>query len=257
MVIHDTLTPALLFAVLVLAGCAAAPTKTESVPRLNPESCPAAVQPVDEAALDAVHKTLTGMIALGQQAEARLAYTQCEYRNTSRKDDYLVAVGQALKADLLDYQRDFDGWRVADAKLNEHLAGYYGHCLGLHLDTEQYQACKDENDALNAERRRVDEAAAPLQQRATGLEARNVGYSADINALMLDSARTGAAYTRAMQTHAHWLAQAYALMISPELQPYAGKNGCPDIAAPPKSADALLSLGASVLACFKKTAGED
>jgi len=239
----------------LLAGCAATPAKTEPAAPLSLETCPTVAAPVDVAALDAGHKTLADMIRLGEQAEARLAYTQCEYRNTSRKDDYQVKVGQALKADLLSYQQGFDRWQEADAALNKHLADYYGRCLGLHLSTDQYQACKDENDALNAERKRVNDASLPLQQRAEDLDARNAKYSADINALMQESVRTGEAYPRALQTHARWLAQAYVLMISPELKPYAEKNGCPDIAAPPEDADTLLSLGADVLACFKKTAG--
>lgn len=252
--LHNRFLP-LVLAWAALAGCTGAPARSGTPPALSLEACPAAAEPLDEAALDAGHKTLTDMIRLGEQAEASLAYTQCEYRNTSRKDDDQVAAGQALKTDLLGYQQDFDRWQEADAKLNQHLTDYYGHCLGLHLSTDQYQACKDENAALDAERRRVNDASLPLQQRAEELDARNVKYSADINALMQESVRTGEAYTRALRTHARWLAQAYALMISPELRPYAEKNGCPDIAMPPEDADTLLSLGAGVIACFKKIAG--
>jgi hypothetical protein len=242
---------------VALAGCVAAPTQTEPVSRLSLETCPAAVEPLDDAVLAANPKTLTDMIALGEQAEARLAYTQCQYRNTSRKDDYLVAVGQTLKADLLSYQQGVGRWQEANAKLNQHLSEYYGSCLGLHLNTDQYQACKEENDALDTERKRVNDTALPLQQQAQALDARNLKYSADINALMRESVGTGEAYTRAMRTHAHWLAQAYALMTSPELKPYTSEKGCPEIIAPPQDAATLLSLGADVIACFKKTAGAE
>ncbi len=226
------------FALAILAGCAATPAEQGQAPVvLNLENCPAAAAPVDTAALTAPHKTLVQLVFLGGVVQARLQYAQCAYTNSDRRRDYLLATGRRLRDDLIAYQRDAADWQERYSRQDKHLLDYYQRCLGEPLEDARYQACDAENAALDAERAALNVAAVPLQQRNAELTAASMKYRADTAAMEQESG------------------QAYGLSISPPMQVYAAKNGCPTVAEPPKTAAEMLALGTVVLDCFRKISG--
>ena len=245
----------LLQALLILAGCAGTETRPVPPPMLSLETCPAAPATMDAAALDAPHKTLESLITLGEAARSRLLSTQCAYENAARRSAYLLAVGRQLKADLSDYLGRAEAWQQAYGRLDRRLRDYYQRCLGEPLDNSRYQECTAENAALDTERTQLDTDAAPLQQPNQELTAAVIKYRADLQASLLESEQTRQDYTQANQGYAQWLVQAYALSVTPAVQPYAGKNGCPAVAEPPQTPDAMLSLGTGMLDCFRKITG--
>lgn len=242
-------------ALLILAGCAATETRQAPPPALSLETCPAERAPLDAAALEATHKTLESLVTLGEAAQGRLRYTQCTYENAARRNDYLLAVGRQLKADLSDYLGRAEDWQQAYARLDRRLRDYYQRCLGEPLDAPRYQACTAESAGLDTQRQELDTAAAPLQARNQELTAAVMKYRADLQGALLESEQTRQDYTQAMQGYGRWLAQAYALSVTPDLRPYAGRNGCPAVAEPPETPAAMLSLGNGMLECFRKMAG--
>lgn len=244
------------FALAILAGCAATPAEQGQAPVvLNLENCPAAAAPVDTAALTAPHKTLVQLVFLGGVVQARLQYAQCAYTNSDRRRDYLLATGRRLRDDLIAYQRDAADWQERYSRQDKHLLDYYQRCLGEPLEDARYQACDAENAALDAERAALNVAAVPLQQRNAELTAASMKYRADTAAMEQESGQSREDYTQAMEAEAQWLGQAYGLSISPPMQVYAAKNGCPTVAEPPKTAAEMLALGTVVLDCFRKISG--
>jgi hypothetical protein len=247
--------PVLLLAVSILAGCASAPRENLPTPVLSLEACPAAVAPVDAAALAAPHKTLDQMIFLGGVVQARLQYADCAYRNSGRWRDYLLAIGRRLRDGLIAYQGEAAVWQEHYSRLDKHLSDYYRHCLGEPLEDAEYLACDAESAALDAERAQLNAAAVPLQQRNAELTAESTRYRADTADMERGSQQAREDYTQAMQAEARWLGQAYALSISPPVRAYAAKNGCPTVAEPPKTAAEMLALGIGMLDCFGKLSG--
>jgi hypothetical protein len=245
----------LVLALLMLAGCAGRETRQAPPPVLSLESCPAAAASLDAAALAAPHKTLESLISLGEAAQGRLLATRCAYGNAGRRIDYLLAVGRGLKADLSDYLGHAEDWQQAYGRLDRRLRDYYQHCLGETLDTPRYQACTAESAGLDAERKQLDDAAAPLQQRNQELTTAVLKYRADLQGSLQESEQARQDYTQAMQDYGRWLVQAYALSATPTVQPYAVKGGCPAVLEPPETPDAMLSLGNSMLECFRKMTG--
>lgn len=241
-------------ALLLLAGCAATETR-EPPPVLRLESCPAAVAPPDAAALDAPHKTLETLLTLGEAAGGRLLSARCAYGNSTRRSAYLLAVGRQLRADLSDYLGQAEAWQQAYGRLDRRLQDYYWHCLGEPLDGSRFEACSAENTGLDAARQQLDVAAAPLRQRNQELTAAVIKYRADIQGAALEAGQTQQDYRQAMQDYGRWLAQAYALSGAPAVQPYAVQHGCPAVAEPPRTPEAMLSLGSSLLDCFRKILG--
>ncbi|HEV2109893.1 MAG TPA: hypothetical protein VGT99_00955 [Gammaproteobacteria bacterium] len=224
-------------------------------PVLSLKPCPANLAPSDAAALAAPHQTLESLVSQGEEAENRLQSARCAYENSARRDAYLLATGRQLKADLSDYLGRADAWQQAYGRLDRRLRDYYQHCLGEPLDDRRYQDCTAENAGLDAARTQLNDAAAPLQARNQELTAAVTKYRADILDSQLESAQTREGYTQATQGYARWLVQAYALSVTPAVQPYAGKNGCPAVAEPPQTPEAMLSLGTGMLDCFRKIMG--
>ena len=238
-------------ALLILAGCAG--TEVKQAPAvLSLESCPASPAQPDAAAQESSHKTLESLITLGEVAQGRFLSSKCAYENATRRSAYLLAVGRQLKADLSDYLGRAEDWQQAYGRLDRRLRDYYQSCLGETLDDSRYQACTAEDAALDTQRKQLDDAATPLQARNQELTAAVIKYRADIQGSLLESEQTRQDYTRAMQDYGAWLAQAYALSVTPDLRPYAGKDGCPTVAEPPVTPEAMLSLGNGMLECFRK-----
>ena len=240
---------------LILAGCAATEPRPVTPPVLNLESCPAAGVPLDTMALAAPHKTLESLLALGTAARNRLLSTQCAYENTTRKSTYLLAVGRHLKAELSDYLDQAVAWQQAYGRLDRRLRDYYQRCLGEPLDGSRFEECTAENTGLDAERQQLNEQAVPLQQRNQELTAAVTKYRADLDGAKLESEQARQDYTGATQDYARWLTQAYALSATPAVEPYALKDGCPVVAEPPQTVEAMLSLGNGLLDCFGKIIG--
>ncbi|HLW73805.1 MAG TPA: hypothetical protein VKT74_01915 [Gammaproteobacteria bacterium] len=247
-------TWAVILALLVLAGCAGTETRQASPPALSLESCPAAAL-LDAAALAAPHKTLESLVSLGEAAQGRLLSTRCAYANATRRSDYLLAVGRELKADLSDYLGRAEDWQQAYGRLDRRLRDYYQHCLGEPLDDSRYQACTAESAGLDTERKQLDDAAAPLQARNQELTAAVMKYRADLQGSLQESEQTRQDYSQAMQDYGRWLVEAYALSVTPPMHPYAAQYGCPTVAEPPGTPEAMLSLGSGMLECFRKIAG--
>lgn len=240
-------------ALLILAGCAGTGPKP-APPALSLESCPVAA-PLDAADLDAPHKTLESLVALGSLARERLLSTQCAYENAGHHSTYLLAVGRQLKDDLTDYLRRAAAWQQDYGRLDRRLLDYYQRCLGEPLDDSRFETCTTENAGLDAERQRLDAAAAPLQQRNQQLTAAVIKYRADVQSSRLESEETRQDYAQAMRDYGHWLVEAYALSITAAVQPYAGKAGCPAVIEPPEAPEAMLTLGSGLLDCFSKIMG--
>ncbi|HEV2212221.1 MAG TPA: hypothetical protein VGS99_02630, partial [Gammaproteobacteria bacterium] len=227
-------------ALLILAGCAGTEPKP-APPALSLESCPAAA-PLDAADLDAPHKTLESLVALGSLARGRLLSTQCAYENAGHRNTYLLVVGRQLKDELTDYLGRAAAWQQDYGRLDRRLLDYYQRCLGEPLDGLRFETCTKENAGLDAERQRLDAAAAPLQQRNQELTAAVTKYRGDLADAQQESAQVRQDYTGATQSYGRWLAEAYALSASPAVQPYGAKDGCPVLAEPPESPEAMLSL---------------
>lgn len=239
---------------LILGGCAS--TEVNQVPPvLSLEPCSAAAAPMDAAALAAPHKTLESLVTLGEAARSRLLYTQCAYGNATRRDGYLLALGRQLKADLGDYLGRAEAWQQGYGRLDRRLRDYYERCLGEPLEDARYQACTAESAGLDMERQQLDDAAVPLQQRNQELTKAIMKYRADVLDSRLESEQTRQDYTQATQDYANWLVQAYALSVTPDVRPYARKDGCPTVAEPPSSPEAMLSLGSGMLDCLRKITG--
>lgn len=244
----------LLQALLILAGCAATEPRPAAPPVLDLASCAAAAA-LDPADFDASHKTLESLVAEGKLARERLLSTQCTYGNTARRSDYLLAVGRQLKAELSDYLQQAEAWQQAYSRLDRELRDYYQRCLGEALDGSRYQVCVTENVGLDAARQQLDDQAAPLQQRNQELTAAVTEYRGALADAQQESAQARQDYIGATQGYGRWLAEAYALSASPAVQPYAAQDGCPVLAEPPQSPEAMLSLGNSLLDCFSKIMG--
>ena len=241
-------------ALLILAGCAAA-TPKPAPPALALETCPAAAVPLDAAALDAPHKTLGSLVDLGEAARGGLLSSRCAYGNAAKRSAYLLAVGRQLKTDLSEYLDSAEAWQQAYGRLDQRLKDYYQRCLGEPLDAARFQACTAESASLDRERQELDAQATPLQQRNQGLTAAVIQYRADVRDSERASEQTRQDYTRAMQDYGRWLVQAYALSVTPAVQPYAGEAGCPAVVEPPETPEAMLSLGGGLLDCFAKILG--
>lgn len=242
-------------ALLILVGCAATEPKPAAPPVLSLESCPAAGAPLDVAALNATHQTLESLVTLGEVARERLLSAQCAYGNGMRRRAYLLAVGRQLTADLSDYLGQAEAWQQAYGRLDRRLRDYYQRCLGEPLEGSRYQECAAENTSLDAERQQLNDQAVPLQQRNQSLTAAVTKYRGDLQASEIDEQQVSQDYTRAMQDYGRWLAGAYALSISPAVQPYAAREGCPAVSEPPQSVGAMLPLGDGLLGCFRKITG--
>ncbi|HEU5398723.1 MAG TPA: hypothetical protein VFV77_05550 [Gammaproteobacteria bacterium] len=242
-------------AALLLAGCSATAPKPTVPPVLSLESCPVAVGTLDAAALAAPHKTLESLVILGESVRSRLLSTRCADENAGRRSAYLLALGRQLKDDLTDYLGRAAAWQQDYGRLDRRLLAYYRRCLGEPLDGSLYRSCTAENAGLDAERWRLDAAAAPLQQRNQELTAAVMKYRADAQSSRLESDQTRQDYTQAMRDYGRWLAEAYALSVTPAVQPYAGKADCPAVAEPPQDPEALLALGSGLLDCFGKITG--
>lgn len=241
----------------MLAACATTPIGPAQVPAMpDLEPCPAAVAPVDAAALAAPHKTLDQLVFLGGAVQARLQYAECVYTNGDRRRDRLLASGRRLRDDLIAYQRDAAAWQESYSRLDKHLLDYYRRCLGEPLADAQYQSCDAENSALDTERAELNAAAVPLQQRNAQLTAESMQYRSDTADMERGSRQAAEDYRQAMEAEATWLGQAYALSISAPMQAYTAKYGCPTVTEPPKTAAEMLTLGAGVLDCFRKIPGE-
>ncbi|HEV2332930.1 MAG TPA: hypothetical protein VGV16_07180 [Gammaproteobacteria bacterium] len=245
--------PILLQALLILAGCAGTEPKP-APPALSLESCPVAA-PLDAADLDAPHKTLESLMALGGLARGRLLSTQCAYENAGHRNTYLLVVGRQLKDELTDYLGRAAAWQQDYGRLDRRLLDYYQRCLGEPLDGPRFETCTKENAGLDAERQRLDAAAAPLQQRNQELTAAVIKYRADAQSSRLESDQTRQDYAQAMRDYSRWLVEAYALSVTPAVQPYAGKAGCPAVTEPPEAPQAMLTLGSGLLDCFRKIMG--
>lgn len=241
-------------AVLLLAGCLATPKPT-APPVLSLESCSGAVGTLGAAALAAPHKTLESLVSSGEAVRERLLSSQCAYENATRKSAYLLAVGRQLKAELSDYLERAEAWQQDYGRLDRRLKDYYQRCLGEPLEGSRLQECSAENARLDAERQQLNAAAAPLQQRNQELTDAVTKYRTDLQASELDGEQTRQSYTIAMQDYVRWLAEAYALSASPDMKPYAAKNGCPVVTEPPQGVEAMLPLGESLLDCFRKLMG--
>lgn len=206
-------------------------------------------------ALAAPHQTLESLVSQGEAAQSRLQSAQCAYENAERRSAYLLAAGRQLKADLSDYLGRADAWQLAYGRLDRRLRDYYQRCLGEPLDDRRYQDCTAENAGLDAARSQLNDAGAPLQQRNQELTAAVTKYRADILDSQLESAHTREDYGQATQDYGRWLVLAYTLSVTPALQPYAGRSGCPVVVEPPQTPEAMLSLGAGMLDCFRKIMG--
>lgn len=242
-------------AALLLAGCSATAPKPTVPPVLSLESCPVAVGTLDAAALAAPHKTLESLVSVGEVVRDRLMSSQCAYENATHKSAYLLAVGRQLKAELSDYLEHAEAWQRDYGRLDRRLKDYYQHCLGEPLEGSRLQECSAVNAGLDAERQQLNAAAAPLQQRNQELTDAVTKYRTDLQTSELDGEQARQDYTTAMQDYARWLAEAYALSASSDVQPYAAKNGCPVVTEPPQGVEAMLALGESLLDCFRKLMG--
>lgn len=240
---------------LLLSACAPIrPTRPE-VPAFTPLDC-ASLYPHPDAIPDLDPAAPTPAPAeLAAQGEARLALARflgCQQDNTTGQDRYLAAIGKQLQYDRGQMQADIAGYEKRNDADVTAKAQYQADCSQPELSHEQYLNCMQRAQDLNAELTAANSVNSGLKARNDALNARIQDYDQEIGPAPGAIRDAYALYNAAVKSEGAWLDRARYLVSSPEYRSTAQAAGCPDIAAAPRSVEAMHDLAESLIACLKR-----
>jgi uncharacterized protein YlxW (UPF0749 family) len=202
-------------------------------------------------------ESVINLISEGETIVSNVKATKATQDEVTRKNSDLAKEGpqlvdeqKKLQADIAAYQKQVD-----DVKTQE--ADYKAKCQNKdkNLTPDEFKACTAQRNQITALINSVNKQPQILNQRQKDFNDRANAYNKSTQDLKTDAPKASAAYANALTKEENWIDRVRTFLLSPAVQPYAKKAGCPNVEKPAKDIDGVNKMSVQALACLKKIAG--
>jgi uncharacterized phage infection (PIP) family protein YhgE len=202
-------------------------------------------------------ESVINLISEGESIVANVKTTKAAQEEVTNKNKSLAKEGPQLVADQKKLQDDITAYtkQVADVKSQE--ADYKAKCQdkNKNLKPDEFKACQAQRAQITTLIDQVNKEPAALNQRQKDFNDRATAYNKATQDLKTAAPKASNDYSNALTKEESWIDRVRTFLLSPAVQPYAKKAGCPDVEKPAKDIDGVNRMSVKALACLKKIAG--
>lgn len=202
-------------------------------------------------------ESVINLISEGETVVANVKSTQAAQDEITHKNKSLAAEGPQLVAEQKKIQDDIAAYKqkVADVKTQED--DYKAKCQNKdkNLKPDEFKACTAQRQQITAMIDQVNKEPVALNKRQSDFNARATAYNKDAQDLKTAAPKASNDYSDALTKEEAWIDRVRTFLLSPAVQPYAKKAGCPNVEKPAKNIEGVNKMSVQALACLKKIAG--
>lgn len=202
-------------------------------------------------------ESVASLITQGEEIINRIHTHKAAFDTAMDKNKALVGQGKQITSEMEKLKADIAAYKAQNAAIKTQTADYQKKCNGKQLNPDAFAACKAQLAKINQEIDQNNAQPAKLNQRQNALMANAKKYNADVVAVPKVVKAQEHAYEGALADQQSWLQKARTLVSQPAFQPYAKKNGCPNVGKTPKTLDAIMTMSEDIIACLKKVANSN
>lgn len=200
-------------------------------------------------------ESVINLISEGETVVANVKATQAAQDEMTRKNKALAAEGPQLVADQQKLQDDIAAYKKQMDDVNAQTADYKAKCDGKALNNDQYKACKAQLAQINQMIAAVNARPKQLNKQQQDFNDRATAYNKEAQELKTAAPKASNDYSDALTKEEAWIDRVRTFLLSPAVQPYAKKAGCPNVEKPAKNIEGVNKMSVQALACLKKIAG--
>lgn len=202
-------------------------------------------------------ESVINLISEGETVVANVRSTKAAQDDATRKNKELAAEGPQLVAEQKKIQDDIAAYQKAAADVKAQEDDYKAKCQNKDksLKPDEFKACQAQRAQITAAIDNVNKEPLSLNARIKDLNNRAGVYKTEMTQFNASSPKISTDYSNALTREEAWIDRVRTFLLSPAVQPYAKKAGCPDVNKPAKDIDGVNKMSVQALACLKKIAG--
>ncbi|HET7649860.1 MAG TPA: hypothetical protein VFL15_04070 [Gammaproteobacteria bacterium] len=200
-------------------------------------------------------ESVINLISQGETIVAKVKSTKAAQEALTKKNNDMATEGPKLNAESKQLQADVAAYQKQADEVKAQTADYKAKCEGKTLNQQEYKACKAQLDTINQMINQVNAQPPKLNQRSKDLQTRAAAYNGAIKEIQEQGPKVNRDYSLALTDEEQWIDRVRTFLLSPAVQPYAKKAGCPDVEKPAKNIEGVNKMSIQALACLKKIAG--
>ncbi len=202
-------------------------------------------------------ESVASLITQGEEIITKIKTHKAAFDAAMAKNNALMPQGKQISANMEQLKTDIAAYKAQNDTIKKQTADYQSNCNGKPLNKDEYANCKAQLAKINQEINENNAKPAQLNQRQSDLMARVKKYNEEVVAVPKTVKAEEHAYEGALADQQSWLQKARTLVSQPAFQPYAKKNGCPNVSKTPKTLDAIMTMSEDIIACLKKVANSN
>lgn len=202
-------------------------------------------------------ESVINLISDGEAVVSNVKTTQSAQDAVTKQNQALAAEGPQLVADQKKLQADIAAYQKQVDDVKTQSADYKIKCQNKdkNLKPDEFKACQAQRAQITALIDQVNKQPQVLNQRQKDFNDRANAYNKATQDLKADAPKASNAYSIALTKEEAWIDRVRTFLLSPAVQPYAKKAGCPDVEKPAKDIAGVNKMSIKALACLKKIAG--
>ncbi|HET7921791.1 MAG TPA: YkyA family protein [Gammaproteobacteria bacterium] len=201
-------------------------------------------------------ESVINLISAGETIISNVKTTKARQKDVSEKNKNLAAEGPKLVEEQKQLQADIAAYQKQVNDVKALTDAYKTECPSdKRLTEDQFKACSAKRKQVTDAIAKVNAIPATLNKRQTDFNNRATAYNKETQDLKAEAPKASNAYTNALTKEENWIDQVRTFLLSPAVQPYAKKAGCPNVEKPAKDIEGVNKMSIAALACLKKIAG--
>jgi hypothetical protein len=202
-------------------------------------------------------ESVINLISEGEAVVSNVKTTKATQEEVTKKNKELAVEGPQLVADQKKLQDDIAAYtkQVDDVKVQS--ADYKTKCQDKdkNLKPDEFKACQAQRAQISALIDQVNKQPQILKKRQNDFIDRANAYNKATQDIKTAAPKASNDYSNALTKEESWIDRVRTFLLSPAVQPYAKKAGCPDVEKPAKDIDGVNKMSVQALGCLKKIAG--
>ncbi|HET7395284.1 MAG TPA: hypothetical protein VFK12_02470 [Gammaproteobacteria bacterium] len=202
-------------------------------------------------------ESVINLISEGESIVANVKTTKAAQEEVTNKNKELAKEGPQLVTDQKKLQDDIAAYQKQVDDVNAQSADYKAKCQDKNkrLTPDEFKACTAQRAQITDLIAQVNKVPGALNKRQTDFNNRANAYNKEAEELKTSAPKTSNEYSNALAKEESWIDRVRTFLLSPAVQPYAKKAGCPNVEKPAKDIDGVNKMSVQALACLKKIAG--
>lgn len=202
-------------------------------------------------------ESVINLISEGESVVSNVRTTETAQEAVTKKNKALAAEGPQLVTDQKKLQDDIAAYTKQVDAVKAQSADYKAKCQDKdkNLKPDEFKACQAQRAQITALIDQVNKEPQVLNQRQKDFNDRANAYNKATQDIKTEAPKASNDYSNALTKEESWIDRVRTFLLSPAVQPYAKKAGCPDVEKPAKDIEGVNKMSVKALACLKKIAG--